>query len=210
MKIYIKKIFCFLLGCFIIQVGAATFINANTGGDSCVVFIQGISEALNISVGSANYILLFCALIILLIFARNRISLGTFLAAFAAGMFLDIANIGIQKLSIESMPFFIRILIVAVSCVVIAIGFSIQKTANLGVAPHDEIPFLIADVTKVQYRWVRIGLDVAYVVIGYLLGGVFGLGTIVATLLLGPTIQFFLPIIEKPIKRFLEIDTAIA
>ena len=48
MKLYNKKIFCFLLGCFIIQIGCAAFINANTGGDSCVVFIQGISKALNI------------------------------------------------------------------------------------------------------------------------------------------------------------------
>ena len=144
MKLYIKKIFCFLLGCFIIQIGCAAFINANTGGDSCVVFIQGISKALNITVGSANYIFMFCALVLLLIFARNKISLGTFLATLAAGMFLDIANEAIQKLSIESMPFVVRILVVAISCVVISIGFSIQKTANLGVAPHDEIPFVIS------------------------------------------------------------------
>ena len=72
MKLYIKKIFCFLLGCFIIQIGCAAFINANTGGDSCVVFIQGISKALNITVGSANYIFMFCALVLLLIFARNK------------------------------------------------------------------------------------------------------------------------------------------
>ena len=194
MKLYIKKIFCFLLGCFIIQIGCAAFINANTGGDSCVVFIQGISKALNITVGSANYIFMFCALVLLLIFARNKISLGTFLATLAAGMFLDIANEAIQKLSIESMP---------------SIGFSIQKTANLGVAPHDEIPFVISESFKIQYRWIRICLDLTYVVAGYLLGGVFGLGTIVATLLLGPTIQFFLPIVERPVKKFLGTSTAI-
>ena len=208
MKLYIKKIFCFLLGCFIIQIGCAAFINANTGGDSCVVFIQGISKALNITVGSANYIFMFCALVLLLIFARNKISLGTFLATLAAGMFLDIANEAIQKLSIESMPFVVRILVVAISCVVISIGFSIQKTANLGVAPHDEIP-LISESFKIQYRWIRICLDLTYVVAGYLLGGVFGLGTIVATLLLGPTIQFFLPIVERPVKKFLGTSTAI-
>lgn len=209
MKLYIKKIFCFLLGCLIIQIGCAAVINANIGGDSCVVFIQGISKALNITVGSANYIFMFCALVLLSIFARNKISLGTFLATLAAGMFLDIANEAIQKLSIESMPFVVRILVVAISCVVISIGFSIQKTANLGVAPHDEIPFVISESFKIQYRWIRICLDLTYVVAGYLLGGVFGLGTIVATLLLGPTIQFFLPIVERPVKKFLGTSTAI-
>ena len=101
------------------------------------------------------------------------------------------------------MHFIIRLLTVQVSCVIIAIGFSIQKTANLGVAPHDEIPFLIVEFTKVQYRWVRITLDVSYIVIGFLMGGVFGLGTIVATMCIGPSIQYFLPKVEKPIEKFI-------
>lgn len=202
-KQFIKRIICFLIGCFIIQVGAACFINANTGGDSSVVLIQGISNILNISVGIANYIFMFVALILLLLFARDKISLGTFLAAFGSGIFLDLANIVIKNLSIESLPFIIRLLTVPVSCVIIAIGFSIQKTANLGVAPHDEIPFLIVEFTKVQYRWVRITLDVSYIVIGFLMGGVFGLGTIVATMCIGPSIQYFLPKVEKPIEKFI-------
>lgn len=207
-KVYAKKVICFLLGCFIIQVGAALFINANTGGDSSVVLIQGISESLNITVGVANYIFMLFAFILLLIFARNKISLGTFLAVFGSGLFLDIANIFIKNLAIETLPFIVRIVIVPISCVIIAIGFSIQKTANLGVAPHDEIPFLIGEFTKVQYRWIRISLDVTYVLVGFLLGGVFGLGTIVATLLIGPSIQLFLPLIQKQVNKFLE-DTVV-
>ncbi|WP_195954110.1 YczE/YyaS/YitT family protein [Clostridium saudiense] len=202
-KQFIKRVICFLIGCFIIQVGAACFINANTGGDSSVVLIQGISNILNISVGVANYIFMFVALILLLLFARDKISLGTFLAAFGSGIFLDLANMVIKNLSIESLPFIIRVLTVPVSCVIIAIGFSIQKTANLGVAPHDEIPFLIVEFTKVQYRWIRITLDVSYIVIGFLMGGVFGLGTIVATMCIGPSIQYFLPKVEKPIEKFI-------
>ena len=99
-KQFIKRIISFLIGCFIIQVGAACFINANTGGDSSVVLIQGISNILNISVGVANYIFMFVALILLLLFARDKISLGTFLAAFGSGVFLDLANIVIKNLSI--------------------------------------------------------------------------------------------------------------
>ena len=77
-------------------------------------------------------------------------------------------------------------------------------------APHDEIPFVISESFKIQYRWIRVGLDIIYLVVGYLLGGVFGLGTIVATLLLGPTIQFFLPIVERPVKKLLGNSTVIA
>ena len=40
-------------------------------------------------------------------------------------------------------------------------------------------------------------------------GDMFDFNTIVATLLLGPTIQFFLPIVERPVKKFLGTSTAI-
>lgn len=203
---FLKKMFCFLLGCFIIQIGVALFINANTGGDSAVVLIQGISHALNITVGMANASFMLVALILLFIFARSKISIGTFLAIFGSSIFLDAANLVIQNLSIDALPFLARVCIVPVSCLIIAFGFSIQKTANLGVAPHDEIPFLIHELTKVEYRWIRIGIDVTYVVIGFVLGGVFGVGTIIATLLLGPTIQFVLPPVEKVVVKLLNED----
>ena len=40
-------------------------------------------------------------------------------------------------------------------------------------------------------------MDVTFFVVGWLLGGVIGVGTIIAALLQGPTIQFFMPKLEK-------------
>lgn len=88
-------------------------------------------------------------------------------------------------------------MIVAISCVVISIGFSILKSANLSVAPTDQLPLIIVDKSNWQYKWVRITMDVICIVVGFTLGGALGLGTIITTLLIGPCIQYFLPIIEK-------------
>ena len=47
--------------------------------------------------------------------------------------------------------------------------------------------------TGVSIRLVRTGLEVVAVIVGWLLGGVVGIGTIVFALTIGPLIQFFLP-----------------
>lgn len=201
LKLYLFKILCFLIGCFIIQLGVAFFIKSNTGVDSFTIFMQGLSNLLNITVGQANILVMGIVFIGMLIFTREYIRLGTFLAVITAGPFLDLINQLLEGYGIETLPLIVRLVMVAMSCVIIAIGFSILKSAELSVAPTDQLPLIIVDKTSWQYKWVRITMDVIFIVVGFSLGGVLGLGTIIATLLIGPCIQYFLPIIEKRVER---------
>lgn len=196
-RVYCLKILCFIIGCFIIQLGVAFFIRSNTGVDSFTIFMQGLSNLLHITVGQANILVMGLVFIGMLIFTREYIRLGTFLAVVTAGPFLDLINNFLAGYGIESLPLVVRLVIVALSCVVIAIGFSILKSAELSVAPTDQLPLIIVDKTNWQYKWVRISMDVIFIIVGFTLGGVLGLGTIITTLLIGPCIQYFLPIIEK-------------
>ena len=201
LKLYLFKILCFLIGCFIIQLGVAFFIKSNTGVDSFTIFMQGLSNLLNITVGQANVLVMGIVFIGMLIFTREYIRLVTFLAVITAGPFLDLINHLLEGYGIETLPLIVRLVMVAMSCVIIAIGFSILKSAELSVAPTDQLPLIIVDKTNWQYKWVRIAMDVIFIVIGFSLGGDLGLGTIIATLLIGPCIQYFLPIIEKRVER---------
>lgn len=193
----------FLVGCFIIQLGVAFFIKSNTGVDSFTIFMQGLANLLHITVGQSNILVMGIVFVGMLIFTREYIRLGTFLAVITAGPFLDLINNVLANVGIDTLPLIVRLLIVAVSCVVIAIGFSILKSAELSVAPTDQLPLIIVDKTKWQYKWVRITMDVIFIVVGFSLGGVLGLGTIITTLLIGPCIQYFLPIVEKKAEKII-------
>ena len=202
-KNFIFRILCFIVGCFIIQIGVSFFIKSNTGVDSVTIFMQGLSNILHITVGQANMLFMGIVFVGILIFAREYIRLGTFLAVITAGPFLDLINNLLNNVGIDALPLIVRLLIVAISCVVIAIGFSILKSAELSVAPTDQLPLIIVDKTSWQYKWVRITMDVIFIVVGFSLGGVLGLGTIITTLLIGPCIQYFLPIIEKKAEKII-------
>ena len=193
----IKRLILFFMGMSLIQIGVALFLKTNIGSDPFTLFTQGLAFLLKKTPGNANMIILFVLFCIILLIERSRIKIGTFICLIGVGPIIDLGVKAVSFFPIESLNIGIKIFLVVFGCVIIAIGFSVLSASNLGVAPNDIIPFIIKDKTKLEYRWIRMTLDVSFLIIGFALGGVFGIGTIISALLTGPCIQFFLPYGEK-------------
>lgn len=201
--LFIKKLILFFSGLCIIQTGVAIFIKANIGSDPFTVFTQGLAKLLNITTGQANLVILFIFFIVILLTARKSINIGTILSVVSAGFFIDLMSNILDKICFDNYNIIIKCLILFLGCVIVAIGFSMLMSANIGVAPNDLIPLMLQEKLKCQYKWIRITLDLSYLIIGFLLGGVVGIGTVIAALCQGPIIQFFMPKIDKILKPFL-------
>jgi len=65
--------------------------------------------------------------------------------------------------------------------------------SQLGPGPRDGLMTGLARRTGWSIRLVRTGIEVAVLFVGWLLGGVVGLGTVAYAILIGPLVQFFLP-----------------
>jgi len=193
----IKRLILFFIGMSIIQIGVALFLKTNIGSDPLTLFTQGLAFSLNKTPGNANMIILFVLFCIILLVERNRINIGTIICVLGVGPIIDLGVKAVSVFPISSSSIIIKIFLVVVGCVLISIGFAILSASNLGVAPNDIIPFIIKDKTKLEYRWIRMALDVSFLIIGLALGGIFGIGTIISALLTGPCIQFCLPYGEK-------------
>ena len=59
---------------------------------------------------------------------------------------------------------------------------------DLGVAPYDALPQIIAARTKISFTIVRVSWDIAMIILGFLLGGVVGVVTIVTGFCVGPVV----------------------
>jgi len=193
----IKRLILFFIGMSIIQIGVALFLKTNIGSDPFTLFNQGLAFLLKRTPGNANMIILFVLFCIILLVERTRIKIGTIICVIGVGPIIDLGVKAVSFFPIASLNIVVKILLVVFGCVLIAIGFSILSATNLGVAPNDIIPFIIKDKTKLEYRWIRMALDVSFLIIGFTLGGIFGIGTIISALLTGPCIQFCLPYGEK-------------
>ncbi|WP_316720002.1 YczE/YyaS/YitT family protein [Terrisporobacter petrolearius] len=166
----IKKITMFLIGMAIIQFGVALFIKTNIGSDPFTVFTQGIANSLNalgmsISTGNANRIILVVLFLIILLINKSHIKIGTLICVIGIGPIIDMGVYLVSNLPIESYSYIIRMILVAGGCFLIAIGFSILSSTNVGVAPNDIIPFVIKEKINFEYKYIRILLDAIFLTV---------------------------------------------
>ena len=189
----LKKIILFFLGVFIIQLGVAIFLKTSIGSDPFTVFTQGLSFLLNTTPGRANMIILIVTTILIVIFDRKKIKVGTIICAFGVGPIIDLGIRVVSVLPVESYSYLLKIFLIALGCFIIAIGFSILSATKVGVAPNDIIPFIIKERINCEYRWIRICMDAFLLIGGFMLGGTVGVGTIIAMATTGPFIQLCLP-----------------
>ena len=109
----------------------------------------------------------------------------------------DIDNLSFLKAMVKknlAVAVLLYIVFTVVGCVVLALGMSIVINSNAGTGPNDLIAIILSDkIPAVEFRWVRVGCDLFFVLLGCFLGGTVGAGTIVAVFLTGPLVQFWLP-----------------
>ena len=74
--------------------------------------------------------------------------------------------------------------------ILFAAGTGLYASASLGRGSYEAVTFAIADKNNLPVKAVRMILDVIMVVTGVLLGGKFGICTIVTVIVSGPVIQF--------------------
>ena len=81
-----------------------------------------------------------------------------------------------------------RILGMILGCVILSIGMSIVIKSNAGTGPNDLIAIILTDkLQKFQFRWVRMTCDLFFVILGYILGGTVGIGTVISCFFNWPT-----------------------
>ena len=211
----VKRLVLFFIGMSIIQFGVALFLKTSIGSDPFTVFTQGLATVLNktgiqnlsivnliagkpeVTPGVANMIILILLFIGILMIDRKRIKLGTIICVIGVGPIIDLGVKAVSYFPVESANILIKMLLVLFGCFIIAVGFSILSASDIGVAPNDIVPFIIQDKLKFQYRWIRICLDATFLIVGFILGGKVGVGTIISMLAIGPFIQLCLPYGKK-------------
>lgn len=198
----IKRIIIFFIGMSIIQFGVALFLRMNIGSDPFTVFTQGLANTLNnlginVTTGTANRIILIILFSIILLLNKSHIKIGTLICVIGVGPIIDLGINIVSIIPIESYSYLVKMLLIALGCFIIAIGFSILSATKVGVAPNDIIPFIIKERINWEYKWIRILLDAVLLIGGFILGGTVGVGTIIAMATTGPFIQLCLPYGQK-------------
>ena len=186
----IKKIVLSLTGGTLIGIGAGTILYAGVGGDTVTVFQDGLHALFNISYGQASRIYNVVFVVLALIFARKYSGIGTVLSALMIGYAIDISN-SLWLLTMLKTGFISGLIIFMTGLVIYALGIALLIRCDAGMNCLDALLYRLMDVTGLKYKYLRIAADVILTVTGCLMGGVFGIGTVIAVFLTGPLVELF-------------------
>ncbi len=188
-----------LFGLVLFGVGLALMVIADLGLSPWDVFHQGVSVRTGIPIGTV-VIITGLLLLVTWIPLKERIGIGTIANAIVIGLVLDLLLLVLPE-RLDQLA--ARWAIMLVGVVVVAIGSGFYIGAGLGPGPRDGLMTGIARRGH-SLRVVRVGIELGALIVGWLLGGTVGIGTVVFALAIGPLVQFFLyrlqviPIVPRP------------
>ena len=146
-----------------------------------------MSKQSPLSVGAATVVTSF-VILLLWIPLRQRPGLGTVANAIVVGIAIDIVLVVLP----EDAPLGVRIAELVGGIALVAIGSAFYLGAALGPGPRDGLMTGLHRLTGRPVALVRGGIEVTALVVGVVLGGTFGIGTIAFALLIGPAVALAL------------------
>lgn len=201
---WVKALTVLFIGLTIAHLGVTMFLLSELGTDTFTVFIQGLAKQFRLTVGTMHVIVLCLLMAVMALTTKGYIKPGTVVCAFCGGPIIDLFSWLLGNYINASASIAVRGISVVAGCVVLAAGMSVVINSNAGTGPNDLVAIILSDkIQAVEFRWIRVGCDVFFVLLGFLLGGTVGAGTIVAVFLTGPLVQFWLPKTKKWITGFL-------
>ena len=181
---------CFGLSLF--GLGEGLLIVSYTGASPWSVLAQGISLNVNLSIGMITFIISL-AVLILWIPLGQKPGMGTIFNALIIALMID--------LCIKFVPtpsnYFDQLILALISVVTVGIGGAIYLVSNLGAGPRDGLMIGLQKKTNLPIALVRAILEISVVSIGWYLGGIVGIGTLLFAFGIGPCVALGLFIVEK-------------
>lgn len=164
------------------------------------VFHYGLFTKFGFTIGTWSIISGFLLLLISAIFNKAWPKIGAFLNMLFLGLFIDLFNWILP--SIDSLAGAIIAFIIGV--VLIGYGIGLYVSADFGAGPRDSFMLLIVERTGWSIPLVRNGIEVLVFLLGWMLGGPVGIGTVFIAFGLGPILGFSIPQCKKLMAYFLD------
>ncbi len=174
-------------GLILFGVGLASMLQSGLGVPPWDVLHQGLANQFGLTIGIWS-IIVSATVLLLWLPLREPFGLGTLLNAVIIGVVIDLASLVIP----EAETGMISWVMLIIGVLVIGAASGLYIGANLGPGPRDGLMTAIARRGP-SIRLTRVSLEITVLAIGWMLGGTFGVGTIVFAIAIGPLVQFFLP-----------------
>lgn len=181
-----------LLGLALFGAGEALVVASELGNSPWTVFAEGVSRQTPLTIGTATVVTSF-VILLLWIPLDVRPGLGTVANALLIGLFIDLtlALVG------EPGGAVARAAVLLGGIGLVGVGSGLYLGAALGPGPRDGLMNGLHRRTGVAIAPVRAGIEITALLIGLLLGGTAGIGTVAFAVLIGPAVALGLRLLPE-------------
>lgn len=183
----------FIKDFLIIQIGFALYglaialsLQANIGTNTWTVFEKALADIAGLTVGNISVIVAFFVLLFVLLL-KEKIGWGTLGNILSIGPWTDLFLKICPELN-DNLVLQIPMLLAGI--LVMGIASAVYIGVNAGAGPRDSLMLAIHRTTKISLRLARSLVEITVFIIGWILGGPAGIGTIIFALLIGPSVQW--------------------
>lgn len=191
-KVSAKTFLVLILGLWLFGTGEAFLIDASIGQSPWVVLADGLAKTLDMTIGQTTF--LTSVLVLLLwIPLKRRPGMGTLMNILVIAVAIDVMT------PLLPTPTNVVAQTVEVLFGILLVGFAsaLYITCNVGSGPRDGLMTGLNEKTGIRIGRVRTGIEVIVLTIGWLLGGVVGVGTLLFALLIGQSVAIAFGLVER-------------
>ncbi len=182
----IVRLLNMLLGLVLYAIGIVLTIKAGIGYAPWEVFHVGLSGVTGLSIGAASIIAGVVIVIIVTAFGE-KLGLGTVASMVLTGVFIDII------IAINILPaagnLAAGIIMLILGMFIIALGSYFYMKAAFGAGPRDNLMVVLTRKTKIPVGVCRLLVELLVTLIGWILGGMAGIGTVISFIGIGVCVQ---------------------
>ena len=196
--VLVKSIARLFLGYFVCAIGIVMTINANLGLAPWDVFHQGLSNVFGITIGKAHIIAGLTILVISSLL-KEKVGWGTLFNMIFVGTFVDFLMFNHLIPIFDS--FILSFIMMLLGMLVLGFGCYLYISVGWGSGPRDGLMIALVKKAKKSVRLIKNSQEIIAVIIGYLLGGSVGIGTLVMAITGGYFMQFAFKVCKFDVNR---------
>lgn len=174
------------LGFLLCACGTVMALNSNLGLSPWDVFHQGLTNVISLTIGQAS-IMVGVVVVIITSILGLEVGLGTIANMIVIGCFIDL--IIYTKITSVCNNLFAGILMMTGSLFVNAIGSYLYIGCEMGCGPRDGLMIALVKLTGKPISLIRFCIEIGALIIGWILGGLVGIGTLITVFGIGYCVQ---------------------
>ncbi len=203
----------YFISLFIISLGASISIKANLGTSPLICLPYVSSVILKQSVGTVCLIFNFIYVFIQILLLRKDFEKRQLLQIIIGIIFSFFIDFSLKLVGfIHPENYISQILILLLSCIVVAFGVLLEIKTEIVYLPPDGIIVAISKILKKEFGKVKpffdttmviISITLSFIFLGYLTG--VREGTVISALIIGPIVRILKKYLDKYIETLIEV-----